>query len=745
MTAKPQSPATFYAAKFAPVMVIAVAALALTAPFFRVHKNSMPLTHDLVQHLAVMQDFDTVIRSGVLYPRWLPAMNQGYGNPWMNYYPPGFYYVTSLFHMVFKNWLDVLFGVSLCGFAVSGLTFYRLARLYYGKLPSLLAALFYMAVPYHTLELYWRGAMPEFMGFVLTPLILYFAVQLGTGGKALHYAGLGLCFGLFLLTHIPTAFLLTYLLAFYGLVWALRASDWKIAFRIGLGMVLGFLFSAIYLLPAALETKDIQEHFSTIFPYHTSYLTLLPTDSFGSLINGSFELLAVTLLVIGVTLWALSQARQAASGGELPDESARPGRVQTRLWMLMAIISAFMCTSLSIHISKLLPRIQVATFAWRWLLIVCLFTALMVAATLDALHRTVTLSKAKRWSYRIALGAVLLFNFWFTLHDIMKTSFSHEIHQQPANYLDAGFTPKGSRNPQELPQTEAVVLQPKSGESEIVRWEPTRREVLVQVSTPVTVRLKTYNFLGWSARLDGQPVTLASDPDGVQFVAVPAGEHRLEVSFGNTAARTLGASITGFAALLIVGLWVRGQRARWQGRRASPAEQVAPTLEPQEQAEAVTQPMMAATSTKRVEIAAKPASAWPRKPVLWIAVAILAGLAVIILSWRLFKTSEPAPQVSNRATTAALGVGAEATLQAGNQSSIYVAVDDNALQELMNALPTGDQSKLENLVQQGRLMRVPKGTKVRLVKLDFSKIQVQIVGGAYSERNGWVPESWIQP
>src|SRR5215216_5585801 len=137
--------------------VILLASAVLVCPFFLSHQTQTPdgvalklvNTHDMVQHLAVMQDFDKVLKSGNLYPRWLPDYNKGYGGPWMNYYPPGFYYIASLANLVFNDWIYTLFAVSVLGLAASGLAFYMLAREFYSRFASLAAALVYMLLPYH--------------------------------------------------------------------------------------------------------------------------------------------------------------------------------------------------------------------------------------------------------------------------------------------------------------------------------------------------------------------------------------------------------------------------------------------------------------------------------------------------------------------------------------------------------------------------------------------------------------------
>jgi len=61
-------------------LIILLASAAIVCPFFLSHPVQTPkgvalklvITHDMVQHLAIMQDFDKVLKSGNLYPRCLP-------------------------------------------------------------------------------------------------------------------------------------------------------------------------------------------------------------------------------------------------------------------------------------------------------------------------------------------------------------------------------------------------------------------------------------------------------------------------------------------------------------------------------------------------------------------------------------------------------------------------------------------------------------------------------------------------
>lgn len=535
------------------VLAMLVASVALTTPLF-LHRTSsgktwrMKSTHDMHQHLAVMKDFDKVIRAGTPYPRWLPDINGGYGIPWMNFYPPGFYYLASLVNAVLKDWVNTLFAVSVLGFAASGLAFYVLARTFYTRTASGVGAALYLTAPYHVLDLYWRGAMPEFVGFILVPFIIYFAFKTASSGKARHLAGFGLFHGVFLMTHIPVAFLMTYALGFFGIVWAAKERDWRIASRVASGIAIALAISAIYLLPAALEVKDAQEHFSLIFPYHASYITLMGgIDKFGDVMNEAFVANVVALVIAIIVLRAARRYRAADS----QPLSAEPA---TKLWGVMGITTAFMCTSLSIYVSKLLPKIDVASFAWRWLVIAGLFTALLIAAAIDYLSRHSKMEARRLWFYRALIAAAIVLNIWITIGRVINGTLSNPPLDATANYIEAGFTPRGSADPHALPDTPQVTIQPEGGTSEVMLWQPYHRQIGVKVEESKRVRLKTYNFPGWIALVDGEPTPMLSDQDGVQVVEVSAGAHLIEASFVNTPTRTVGAVLSALGLLVAIGL-----------------------------------------------------------------------------------------------------------------------------------------------------------------------------------------------
>jgi hypothetical protein len=686
-----------------------IAGALIATPFF-VHKDFaskglwMVNTHDMIQHLAVMKDFDKVLKSGTLYPRWLSDINNGYGIPWMNFYPPGFYYAASIVNAAFNDWTKTLFAISIFGFAASGLAFYWLVREFRSTTASAIAALFYMLVPYHVINLYWQGAMPQFLGFIFLPLTLLFAYRVGSAGRLRDYAGLGLFYGAYLMTHAPVSFLMSYTLAFYGIVWTVWRRDWKIALRIAMGMIVGLALGAIYWLPAAIETKDIQEHFTALFPYNKSYITLMPLEGFGNLLNHSFALQTLTIILAAFIIRNFLRTN---------DESS-DWKMQTRMWILMAAVTTFMSTSFSIYVSELLPKIQIATFAWRWLAISNLFTALLVAAAIDRLRAHTNLTAMKRWACAGGLAALMVWNVGYTIQGVVRGALSNPPFNAPEMYVEGGFTPVNSTLPQNLPETPQVVIQPEGGASETIRWDPYHRDLAVSVDQPSQVRLRTYNFPGWSATVDGQKTPIESDRDGIQIVSVPAGRHRIESSFTNTAPRTVGALLSALGLLAVLSLGTF-DRAREANRLAEEA------------------------TTSRVTLYVK-----LLKPVAPVAFALLIG--AVLLFW-LSSGGRSAPAAGNnlsvKTRTSAASTD-EKMLHIDGATSVVAAADERALDDLMNALASRNNSGVDSLVESGRAFRLPNDTTVRMLQFGGGKTKVRILQGEHLMTEVWVPERWIK-
>ena len=149
----------------------AIAALVLVSALLMIPALlTTPMVHDSWWIDIVWADqFTTALRHGQLYPRWLPESFDGLGAPVFYFYPPGAFYLVSLFGLAglsaYPALLAAFFTVSTGG-AIATWQWLRgwTRRPLAGAMVALLA-------PYHLCDFYRRGAIAEATAAALLPLL----------------------------------------------------------------------------------------------------------------------------------------------------------------------------------------------------------------------------------------------------------------------------------------------------------------------------------------------------------------------------------------------------------------------------------------------------------------------------------------------------------------------------------------------------------------------------------------------
>ncbi len=206
-----------------PLLAAALAIYPLLPP-------GIPSTADGPLHLIRTVEFDAVLRSGVLYPRWAPDLAFGYGYPLFNYYAPLFYYIAEIPHLLGASF-ELAFKLTIyLAFILYALAMYWWTRPFLGDTPAAVAGVAYVYVPFRFHEAYMQGDYPQFLALALAPLALgaldrFFAVERLT---ARHVLVLTLALGAILLIHNISALWLAPTLAGYVVVvggggWVLSA------------------------------------------------------------------------------------------------------------------------------------------------------------------------------------------------------------------------------------------------------------------------------------------------------------------------------------------------------------------------------------------------------------------------------------------------------------------------------------------------------------------------------------------
>ncbi len=129
--------------------------------------------HDAPHSIFFLVEFDQNIKDGTLIPRWGTDHAWGYGYPTFIFYSPLAYYVAEAFHLLGASPTVAVKITYVLAFILSGWAMYAFVRRLFGREAGLVAAVVYIYVPYHLVDLYVRCALSEFCAFVFLPLCLW--------------------------------------------------------------------------------------------------------------------------------------------------------------------------------------------------------------------------------------------------------------------------------------------------------------------------------------------------------------------------------------------------------------------------------------------------------------------------------------------------------------------------------------------------------------------------------------------
>ncbi len=344
----------------APLIVVLAATLLMVPAFWVGHING----HSSFLNVSWSEAFARQLLAGELYPRWLPEMSQGAGSPAFYFYAPLPFYLAAPFHLVADPRMSVVL-VSWLMLALSGLSFLALARAFVGGGAALVAALVYMAMPYHLLADIWmRASIGEQATFIFAPLCLLCAWRLGQGSTSAF--GLAASFAGLLLSHLPSALAFSPFLVGFCLWVAWRGSPVRVISRAALAAILAAGLAAAYLLPAVTLQHMIRPEY---------WGMNLPQDYF--LLAGNGQPFMNFLDSYAVAMGALAIVAAVMVPLATKDERTWP-------WAIAVIIVLFLTTGLSWWVWNLSPVLDLVQFPWRTLTFFELAFCMLLAFALDS-------------------------------------------------------------------------------------------------------------------------------------------------------------------------------------------------------------------------------------------------------------------------------------------------------------------------------------------------------------------------
>ena len=545
-----------------------IAAVAGAAILFAGLARGIPKVYDLPDHLGYTWQVLDSLRRGILYPRWLADLNDGFGEATLVFYPPVLHMTAAWLARVLHG--DVLTGfyLTLFGFGVlGGVGIFLFVGRTFKTWVGALAALAFAAVPYRVFEMYSSGLYSAFAAGCLAPWALIALARISQEAplskreRLRAVASWALVFAAVVLTNMPSAVIWTYLVAVWASVDAVASRRWDRVGLVAAGGAWGSLIAGVYLLPAVIEMRAVdiplESYYRSNFLFQGSGSWMKPglRSMFDRM--GIFALLA-WLLSVGV----LAMVRQ---WGQLPDSRQR---LFARMMTTLGLAAAFLMTPLSLWAWRWLPQLSRVDMPWRLLEPVGLVAAGSTAAAIWALAATRghVLVRALAVLFLVCLAAVCV-DFDLALSDANGHASPEATRAAIPRFArkEVFFLPKGARRAASM-QSAPLIACSRPCRVKILDWSPTRREFEIASEAPSRVALRTYFFPGWrAADVTAAAAPLNAGPEagtGRIAVEVPAGVRRVLVEFGTTPSRVAG----GVVSLLAGAAWLFAMWATRRGR-----------------------------------------------------------------------------------------------------------------------------------------------------------------------------------
>jgi uncharacterized membrane protein YfhO len=98
---------------------------------------------------------------------------------------------------------------------------------------------------------------------------------------------------------------------------------------------------------------------------------------------------------------------------------------------------------------------------------------------------------------------------------------------------------------------------------EVDLWQPEFRRITVKAGRDDRLQVRTSNYPGWTAFIDGQAAEIKTGEAGMIVIDLPSGEHNVTLDFRSTPVRRIGGWITLLSSVIVFSLVAR---AKWKKR-----------------------------------------------------------------------------------------------------------------------------------------------------------------------------------
>ena len=562
-------------------LVVAVVAAVALLPIMLL---GIPNGADLPNHLRFVLPFYESLQTGHFHPAWLAESNYGLGDLRFTVYPPGFYYLLSATRWLTGGWYSASVSSLILLSMVGGLGAYFWARSVLDPKLAMWAGILYGLAPYRLNEVYQASLLSEYAACSILPFAFAFVERICRKKSKYDVFGLAGAYGLLILTHLPLTVIGSFSLALYALV---RVFSGRIVtnermrstrnedqvgatvfarmsralvdrprhklqtlIALSLGGILGLAASSFFWTSMVAELSWIKAHTTAPNPYYDYHLNFL--FSTVALTNrNTWYANVLALAVIGFLLPGVFFIKRS-----IGNEKSVPG-VKAAFAVLLATF--LMATPLSRPVWAIVPKLSEIQFPWRWLSVVSLMGALLVAASIPKLRDQFEKLRPRDFAVGLAFALSLAFIGTQIIWDceyIGRVKFETLAHDVRGAVSFKDYLPVWAH---EFSDVEKMNERVESGSRQVTikMWEPEHRSFHVDAGAETNLRVRTYFYPHWTARAEGRVLPASATSDGLLQVSAPARAIDIDLTFERPASRVFEMIATVSWALIIgaFGFW----------------------------------------------------------------------------------------------------------------------------------------------------------------------------------------------
>lgn len=459
--------------------------------------------------------FNQAFRDGQFPVRFLTRLNQGYGYPVANFLYPGFMYFGEIFHFLGLGFVDTIKAIMIISMIGSVIfTFLWLSKIF-GKIESVVGAVFFLYLPYHLYDVYKRGSVGEVFALLFVPFILWMIEK----GDVLFIS-----VGIFLLmiAHNTLALFFVPVLFIYSLFRKILPLK-----TIIVSFACGILMSSFFTIPAILElsyTIFSKTKISNI----DNYFAPLP-------LVGSVSFI---VLFSSIVLYIFSRYKLVK------------GQTYLKLFIFFSTLgigSILFSSDESVIFWQYMPS-SFIQFPFR------LLSYLILSLSFLSCYIVSFFSGKKKLLIAMILFGVLLLNSVSYIKPALFFDKGESFYStnEATTTVQNEYMPTWVKSVPLEHYKDKVELLNGSGIINNIIYNSRRIAFSSIGKDPLTVRINIIYYPGWVAYVDDKNVDISYKNDyGVMDVTIPQGNHNFTIFFSETPLR-LFADMISIAALLIL-------------------------------------------------------------------------------------------------------------------------------------------------------------------------------------------------